>query len=906
MNRQTGFVVIYLLLIPSLVLGAFQMRNLRVEPEFLKPGQEATIYVEAVHDFNTLTHLAGVFSLNNATWDNADDYLFLYSGGEGLTALDPPIPDVYTNRFMTPDQTFVGWYEYSWRTIVPATFTEGQILTIIVRGTQQNMPMVTTMNPQDEISITVEVNSNKGVAYNTAIMSEKTATDKLIIVDAEPQADLTATPPFPSTDTVYIYTTTTLDVDLWTDADSIYYTTDGSDPENNPNATGIGSTGTETISGDTVTIWAIAKGAAFLPVKKAWTYICELPSLQIIADPGDGTHFQVDTTITLTVLFGTDTITDATVVYTLDGSDPAINGIPYTGPFTIDKSLTVKAIAGKFGYISGSGAWAYIKDLIGTTIWAVPDSGTTFGVSLTVSLFTNADSIHYTTDGSDPVTGGIPYTGPFIVSDNIPVVKGIAFGADYDTVSGTWIYYRDTVPDVIADPGTCEFTTSVSVELSLSAPWPGAVIYYTLDGSDPDTTESTTFKYTGTPIVITETTTLKAQAYAGNAMPSGITTEIYTLVFGIDSAWYRDTDGDGAIDKAELEINRKTDQLPLEIEFINPFNSTDIKTVTGNAVTWMNNDPTAQTVIVGFNPPFPYKGLTGFAANTYGRILKGDYSKKPFTINDGVAPVIDQSTYCPGRILDKKTLARANDTLLIKFSEDITALSTGVIQPFDLITEEGTDYYLDLQELNSNQNLVTFLVEEDGINGVEFPASGDSIRIDYTFGITDLKNNNQNIENNRRVELKVKPKPVFIVINALTPFIPAMVTPGPTNLSNISDAAITNLINHGGLIIIVDFLTEINSDEQGITASMEMYDPVGNCIAEGSTNNNDGNVLIGIRMDKNNLTQLIIYWTGRNLNGRGVWSGTYKGLLHITLTDLNDSNTYLQGTYNVLIGVKKE
>ncbi len=905
MNRQTGF-VICLLFIPGMLHGAFQMRNLRVEPEFLKPGQEVTIYVEAVHDFSLFTNLAGVFSLNNATWDNADDYLFLYNAGEGLTALAPPVPQVYANRFMTPDQTFIGWYEYSWRTIVPATFTEGQMLTIIVRGTQQNMPMVTLMIPQDELSITVEVNSDKGVAYNTAKMSEKTATDKLIIVDAEPQAGLTASPPYPALDTVYIYTTPALDVDLWTDADSIYYTTDGSDPQNNPNATGIGSTGTVTISGDTVTLWAFAKGAAFLPAKKAWTYICELPTLQIIADPGDGTHFQIDTMITLTVLFGTDTITDATIVYTLDGSDPAENGIPYTGPFTINKSLTVKAIADKSGYISGSGAWTYIKDLISTTIWAVPDSGTTFGLSLTVSLFTNADSIHYTTNGSNPVTGGIPYTGAFIVSDNIPVVKGIAFGDNYDTVSGTWIYYRDTVPDVIADPEGQEFTSSISITLTLSEPWPGAVIYYTLDGSDPDITGSTTFKYDGTPIVITGTTTLKAQAYAGNAMPSGITIEIYTLVFGIDSAWYRDTDGDGAIDKAELVINRKTDQLPLEIEFINPFNNTDIKTVTGNAITWMNNDPATQTVIVGFTPPFPYKGLTGFTANTYGRILKGDYSKKPFTINDGVAPVIDQASYCPGRIINKTTLARANDTLLIIFSEDITALSTGVIQPFDLITEEGTEYYLDLQKLNSNQNLVTFLVEEDGINGVEFPASGDSIRIDYTFGITDLKNNNQNIENNRRVELKVKPKPVFIVINALAPFIPTMHVSGLTNLINISDAAITNLINLGGLIIIVDFLTEINNDEQGITASMEMYDPVGNLIAEGSTDNNDGNVLIGIRMDKNNLTQLIIYWAGRNLNGRGVWSGTYKGLLHITLTDLNDNNTYLQDTYNVLIGVKKK
>ncbi|MCP4707911.1 MAG: hypothetical protein GY869_04735, partial [Planctomycetes bacterium] len=190
-------------------------------------------------------------------------------------------------------------------------------------------------------------------------MSEKTATDKLIIVDGDPQAELRATPPYPSLDTFYVYSTPTLDVDLWTDADSIFYTVDGTDPENNPNAIAIGSSGTETISGDTVKIWAIAKGDTLESIKKAWVYICNLPTLHIIADPGDGTHFTKDTTITLTVLFGTDTITDAIIYYTLDGSvadSTNPNAILYTGPFTINKSLTVKAIAYKYGYLPDSGS----------------------------------------------------------------------------------------------------------------------------------------------------------------------------------------------------------------------------------------------------------------------------------------------------------------------------------------------------------------------------------------------------------------------------------------------------------------------------------------------------------------------------------------------------------------------
>jgi len=895
--------------VPTFLFSAMQMRNLRVEPEFLKPGEEVTVYVEAVHDYGVFINLAGVFSLANTTWDNDEDYLFLYSGGEGLTALDPPIPQVYAHRYMNPDQTFVGWYEYSWRTTVPATFTEGQMVTLILRGTQQNMPMVTAMNPQDEISITVEVASNKGVAYNTARMGEKIATDKLIIVDVAPTADLTATPPHPGTDTVYIYSTPTLDVDLWTNADSIYYTVDGTDPENDPNAVGIDSTGTVTITGDTVKIWAIAKGALFTPIKKAWIYICELPALKIIADPGDGTHFQIDTTITLTVLFGSDTVTDAGIYYTLDGSaadSTNPNTIVYTGPFTIKRSLTVKGIAYKYGYVPGTGTWTCIRDIIGTQIWAVPDSGTTFGPNLKVSLYTNADSIHYTGDGSDPLVNGVPYTGPFTVSDDISVVKGFAFGDGYDTASGIWIYYRDTVPDVIANPGSCEFTSSVSVELTLSEPWPGAVIYYTLDGSDPDTSGSTTFVYDGTPIIITETTTLKAQACAENAMPSKITTEVYTLVFAVINAWYLDANGDGAIDRAKLEINKETDKLPLEIQFTNPLDASDKKTVSGSQISWLNNDPSTKSIIALFSKPFAYISITDFTTDTYGQVLAGDYSKEPFNINDGVAPVIDKATYCPGKILNNETLKRANDTLVVRFSEEVNPFGIAVIQPFKFVTEEGAFYLIDVQKMSSNKNLVQFLVPEDGIHGVDYPTKGDSIWIDHTFGITDLKNNKQIIENNRHAELKVKPKPVTFVISALVPFIPAKNLSGIPDLDNISDDALQVLLQQGGLVIIVDFLTEVLETENTITCRMEIFDPLGNMVAEcPNRRDKSGNLQIGIRQ-KDNLTQLVIYWTGQNRNGRTAGIGSYLGIINVTLTDLIENSTYFRTTGKVMIGVHEK
>lgn len=906
MNKANLYAAIVLLTGACLVHSAFQMRNLRIKPEFLKPGQSVTVYFEAVHDYNSFVNVAGVFSLNNAVWDNTDDYLFLYNGGAGLTALNPPVGQVYAHRYMTPDQSFVGWYEYSWKTVVPATFTEGQVLTIIVKGSQQNMPLVTTMTAQGQLSITVEVATNKGVCYNTAKMNEKSSTDQLVIIDREPAAELTATPPFPGTDTVYTYTTPTLDVALWTNADSIHYTTDGTDPQNNPNATAIDTAGTTTISRDTVRLWALADGAAYAPTKKAWIYIRKLPSLTINAIPGDGTHFQTDTTIKLSVLYQGAPVTDATVAYSLDGSDPAVNGTPYTAPIVINRSCTLRAIASKTGYIPGTGSWNYIKDLIGTSIWAVPDSGTTFGISLSVSLFTNADSIVYTTDGSNPAVNGIAYSGAFNVSENISVVKGIAFGEDFDTASGLWIYYRDTVPKVIADPGTMQFTTSVNVSLSLSSPWPGAVIYYTLDGTNPDTNNGSTVQYGGTPIHITETTTLKAQAYANNAMPSEITTEHYTLVFGVVKASYLDRNGDGAIDRVVLFVNRIADKLPLEIVCTNPFDASDTKTITSASIAWYNNDASTKTIVADMQSQFPYCGLTGFTDDTYGRVTSGEYTKDPFMVNDSVAPVIDRATYCPGEIIDKNTLSRARDTLRVIFTEEITELGIPIMQPFKLITRGGTSYYFDLTVLSSNKNLVLFLVAYNGIHGVDFPAKGDSIWINASFGISDTKNITQTVDNNRHAELKVKPKPVCIVINPLIPFTPVSGPFSIPELTDISNEQIDQLVEQKGLLVIVDFLTDLLSVGHTITASMEIYDPLGNRVAFGSnTDSENGNVFMGVR-DNKNLTQLIIYWPGLNLNNRNVGNSSYKAVLHISLTDPGIDNRYYNGAFDFVVGAKME
>ena len=69
------------------------------------------------------------------------------------------------------------------------------------------------------------------------------------------------------------------------------------------------------------------------------------------------------------------------------------------------------------------------------------------------------------------------------------------------------------------------------VDVTLSTPTPNSTIFYTLDGSVPDS--STASLYTS-PITINDTTTIKAIAYSSNMVVSDITEAAYTIIPVID------------------------------------------------------------------------------------------------------------------------------------------------------------------------------------------------------------------------------------------------------------------------------------------------------------------------------------------------------------------------------------
>ena len=70
------------------------------------------------------------------------------------------------------------------------------------------------------------------------------------------------------------------------------------------------------------------------------TYVCSTPTIT----PAGGTYYEEQE---VTITCGT---ADATIYYTLDGSDPTENSTVYTEPFALSENATVKAIAMKEGY----------------------------------------------------------------------------------------------------------------------------------------------------------------------------------------------------------------------------------------------------------------------------------------------------------------------------------------------------------------------------------------------------------------------------------------------------------------------------------------------------------------------------------------------------------------------------
>ena len=145
----------------------------------------------------------------------------------------------------------------------------------------------------------------------------------------------------------------------------------------------------------------------------------------------------------------------------------------------------------------------------------------------TVTLTASDGTIYYTLNGSGSTTGSSVYTGPIDISEDT-TLKFIAVdscGNQATTVTEVYDIYTTFPGNLAASPPGGSYC-SPGVSVTLSCDDPGATIYYTTDGSGPNTGSPV---YTG-PIGIIMDTMLKFMAVEGVCgNQSGTVTEVYTI-----------------------------------------------------------------------------------------------------------------------------------------------------------------------------------------------------------------------------------------------------------------------------------------------------------------------------------------------------------------------------------------
>ena len=191
---------------------------------------------------------------------------------------------------------------------------------------------------------------------------------------------------------------------------------------------------------------------------------------------------------------------DAVIYYTTDGKAPTTESSKYSAPFAITADTTVKAIATCANYNDSdiaSKECAYEKPVAAKPVIANSDN------TITITCETEGAVIYYTLDGNAPTAESTKYEAPFAITENV-TIKAIAIKDGFTSSEVSEQAEEYVAPGEVGKPKITQTKTQVTITCST----PDAVIYYTLDESDP-TTSSTKYE---NPITLTAKTTVKAIA----------------------------------------------------------------------------------------------------------------------------------------------------------------------------------------------------------------------------------------------------------------------------------------------------------------------------------------------------------------------------------------------------------
>lgn len=220
-----------------------------------------------------------------------------------------------------------------------------------------------------------------------------------------------------------------------------------------------------------------------------------------------------------------DSTAGATLYYTLDGTSPTTSSNKYSTPLTVSMTTTVNAVAVATGYNNSSVASAAFTIAAPAPMFT-PAAGAYSSVqSIALADTLAGATIYYTLDGTTPTSSSTKYSAAFMLSSTA-TVNAIAVATGFSNSAVASATYTITLP-AAATPtfGLAAGTYTGTQTVTLADASPGAVIYYTLDGSSP-TKSSAVY---AAPLSVASTTTVKAIAVAAGYSASAVASAAYTI-----------------------------------------------------------------------------------------------------------------------------------------------------------------------------------------------------------------------------------------------------------------------------------------------------------------------------------------------------------------------------------------
>ena len=203
------------------------------------------------------------------------------------------------------------------------------------------------------------------------------------------------------------------------------------------------------------------------------------------------------------------------IYYTLDGTIPSESSILYSGPISIlgdGTTITIKTIAIKERFLPSEVVTGrFTIDYSRLLPPRASHTASTYNAPIFVSLnsLEVGTQIRYTRDGTVPTAvNGVVYSTPIQIDESPITIKFYSSKSGYKDSEVVTVDYKLRVAPPVISPALIYFENNVTITLTTSTT--GATIRYTLDGSEPTSSNGTIYS---AGFQIDNPKTVKAVAY---------------------------------------------------------------------------------------------------------------------------------------------------------------------------------------------------------------------------------------------------------------------------------------------------------------------------------------------------------------------------------------------------------